>query len=133
MLLKIMALAAFAVNSASGSATPFLPLKIGLNNAFVHLSSSPSSSSSSSLNTKKDFADLRGGGKVASGDSGRALPGVVKWAYSAVGLATAAVSKSNIHYFLFLALESFVNTIVLVGFSPFRSCIVVLLRYMCII
>jgi len=90
MLLKIMALAAFAVNSASGSATPFLPLKIGLNNAFVHLSSSPSSSSSSSLNTKKDFADLRGGGKVASGDSGRALPGVVKWAYSAVGLATAA-------------------------------------------
>jgi len=102
MLLKIMAVACFAVKSASGTPTPFLPMRIGLNNAFVRLSSSLSPSSSSSLSTststKGDFADLRGGGKVAtsSGDSSRPLPGIVKWAYSAVGLGVAAAWTTTV-------------------------------------
>jgi len=95
MLLTIMAVAGFAVNSAGSSATPFgfhkrnHPINIGFNSAIQDFLSSSSSSSSSSLSTKKDLAAIRGGGKdCATDDSSRPLPGIVKWAYSAVGLGT---------------------------------------------
>jgi len=83
-----MAVAGFAVNSGSGTVTPFLPLKIGFHKAMGDLLSSSSSSSSSS-SFKKEVADLRGGGAVSS-DSSRPLPGIVKWAYSAAGLGVSA-------------------------------------------
>jgi len=89
MLLTIMAVAGFAVKSASCSAIPSgfnkhrNPLEITFNSAVHSLLSSSSSSS-----TKKDLADLRGGDKVSSNDSSRPLPAILKWAYSAVGLGT---------------------------------------------
>lgn len=99
MLLTIMAVAGFAVQSASGTAIPSgfkkhrNPLKIGFDNAidgFLSSASSSSSSSSSLVAVKKDFSELRGGGKSPTDDSSRPLPAIVKWAYSVVGLATTA-------------------------------------------
>ena len=79
------------ISSFSGLKKFRQPFQIGINNAF----NTDSSSSSSSLSVKKDFSDLRGGGKDAAPKS---VPGFLKWAYSAVGLATTAVSSSNITY-----------------------------------
>jgi len=67
------------------------PFKIGFDNAFKIDPSSSSSSLDLSVN-KKDFSDLRGGGKTVAPKS---LPSFLKWAYSAVGLATTAVSSSS--------------------------------------
>jgi hypothetical protein len=62
------------------------PFKIGFDNAFKI-----DPSSSSSLSVKNDFSDLRGGAKSVAPKS---VPAFLKWAYSAVGLATTAVSSS---------------------------------------
>jgi hypothetical protein len=67
------------------------PFKVGFDNAFKI-------DPSSSLSVKKDFSDLRGGGKAVAPKS---LPAFLKWAYSAVGLATTAVSSSNIPLILY--------------------------------
>lgn len=69
------------------------PFKIGFENALRNLQKEVSSSSSSALSLvelKQDFSDLRGGGKSASSSSTKSVPGILKWAYSAVGIATTA-------------------------------------------
>ena len=80
------------------------PFKIGFENALRNLQKEVASSSSSSLSLvelKQDFSDLRGGGKSASSSSTKSVPGILKWAYSAVGIATTAVSWRLLsHFFL---------------------------------
>jgi len=90
LLLIITIAVCFFLSSASGSTVNYRqPFMVGFQNAMSNTISSSSSSSTSTslLSVKQDFDHLRGGG----GDVVVAKPpGFLKWAYSAVGLATTA-------------------------------------------
>jgi len=90
LLLIITIAVCFYVSSAFGSTVNYRqPFMVGFQNAMSNTISTSSSSTSSTslLSVKQDFDHLRGGGSdvvVAK------PPGFLKWAYSAVGLATTA-------------------------------------------